>query len=131
MRKSYVLSLITLICLWGMEMRALEQKDGVYQIGTGEDLVAFAELVNGGNIRINAALTSDIDMIEEDAEFHPIASEANPYAGVFDGQGHTLRINIQTNQNFGALFAVTSNALIKNLILKGTIETSASFARLM
>lgn len=128
MRKSYVLSLITLICLWGMEMRALEQKDGVYQIGTGEDLVAFAELVNGGNIRINAALTSDIDMIEEDAEFHPIASEANPYAGVFDGQGHTLRINIQTNQNFGALFAVTSNALIKNLILKGTIKTSASFA---
>ena len=40
---------------------ALSQVDGVYQIGTAEDLKAFADLVNGGDSYACAVLTADID----------------------------------------------------------------------
>ena len=40
---------------------ALSEVGGVYQIGTAADLVAFAELVNGGKPFANAVLTADID----------------------------------------------------------------------
>ena len=44
-----------------MNAFAIEQADGVYQIGTAAELAEFAALVNGGNTDINAVLTSDID----------------------------------------------------------------------
>ena len=38
------------------------QKDGVYQIGTVDELIWFAKQVNGGNTAISGALTADIDL---------------------------------------------------------------------
>ena len=52
-----ILILMALMCLWGANAWALEEKDGVYQIGNGEDLVAFSELVNNGETSANAVLT--------------------------------------------------------------------------
>ena len=72
-----------------------------YQIGTPEELYWFAEHVNTGNTTACAELTDDIYV---GSEWTPIGSY--PYAGTFDGQGHTisgLRIysDTQDSEPFG------------------------------
>ena len=56
MRKK-LLSLFTLALLASGSAWAQE----TYQIGTAEDMTAFAELVNGGSTTAHAVLTADID----------------------------------------------------------------------
>ncbi|MCR5433456.1 MAG: hypothetical protein K6F20_03560 [Bacteroidaceae bacterium] len=107
------------MCVFGTSAWALDVKDGVYQIGTAEGLVAFSELVNGGETLANAVLTADIDMTNESANFLPVGSEANPYSGTFDGQGHRIsNLNISLHQDLVGLFGVIKTpAVIKNLII--------------
>ena len=69
---------------------ALDEVDGVYQINTGEDLVAFSELVNGGQNQAQAVMNADIDMTGYSEQFMPIGSDEFKYSGTFDGQGHTI-----------------------------------------
>ena len=58
MTKTYkTLMMLLSLLLWGNGLKALDQNDGVYQIGTAEDLLAFSELVNGGEYAANAVLT--------------------------------------------------------------------------
>ncbi len=53
-----------------------------------------------------------------------IASEATPFQGVFDGNGHTIKVSINNqNQNNQALFAnIESGAVIENLIVTGVVN---------
>ncbi len=78
--------------------------DNFYEIGTAEQLYAFANLVNAGNTAINAELTDDIVLNEnviaadgslngEPSEFKkwtPIGTTEENYAGIFDGARHTI-----------------------------------------
>ena len=68
---------------------ALNQVGGVYQIGTAQDLVDFAALVNGGTTGANAVLTDDIDMTGIEWN-NPIGTASPYYSGHFDGQGYTI-----------------------------------------
>jgi len=57
-----------------------------------------------------------------------VGTNATPFAGVFDGKGHTLTFNkTATGQNC-APFSMTSNAAFRNLHIDGTIETNHKFA---
>ena len=102
----------------------LKAVDGIYQIGTPLDLVLFASKVNGGDNAINAVLTADIDMAGYEQYFTPIASNASAstyYAGTFDGQYHTININLVTpDTNYGFFRAVSGT--VKNLHISGTLE---------
>ena len=106
---------------------ALSEVNGVYQIGTAEDLKAFAQLVNDGNVNASAVLTADID---KGIDATMIGSAAYDYQGVFDGQGHTITINTYSgNENGSALFRnVGALAIIQNLKVQGTITTDKSYA---
>ena len=46
------------------------------------------------------------------------------FNGTFDGDGHTLTVNLSSDARWCAPFAFTYGATIKNLITAGTIETS-------
>ncbi|MBQ7876090.1 MAG: InlB B-repeat-containing protein [Clostridia bacterium] len=83
--------------------------DGYYEISSADELVAFANLVNGGNTSINGVLTADIYVNENlydkitiysnnysegyarvntgatVVEWTAIGTNTNPYAGSFDG----------------------------------------------
>ncbi|MCR4921936.1 MAG: right-handed parallel beta-helix repeat-containing protein [Bacteroidaceae bacterium] len=102
----------------------LQQKDGIYQIGTPADLVLFATKVNGGENKANAVLTADINMDRFESYFVPIASNASAdtyYAGTFDGQYHTITLNWSTpDQNYGIFRALSGT--VKNLHVAGTLE---------
>ena len=105
---------------------ALSEVNGVYQIGTAADLEEFAQLVNGGGVYASAVLTADID---RGVDGTMIGTEANEYQGVFDGAGHTIKINMYPEDANAALFRNTGyRAVIQNLKVTGTITTSNKFA---
>ena len=74
--------------------------NGAYEIGTADELYAFAAAVNGGNNTINAELTANIvvneNVLTEDNKLNGSSSNfrswnpINSYAGIFDGKNHTV-----------------------------------------
>ena len=120
--------LVTLLCavgaLWSNEAQALEQKDGVYQIATAQDLVDFSAVVNGGEQAANAVLTADIDMTPVE-DFTPIGSVATPFKGTFDGQEHfihNLYINLPEQEYVGLFGVLNDGAYIKNVVMDELCE---------
>lgn len=102
--------------------------DGVeyYVITNPSELAWFAYQVNtNGNTSINAILENDIYYMDDTAKlssqkFTAIGNKTNPYNGIIDGNGKSV---------YGAngTFFVdenTTNAVIKNLILKNVKYTS-------
>ena len=125
MKKNFKLLLFTLIMGGGFfasEAMALDQVDGVYQIGTAQDLIAFANNVvnNGTNCAADAVLTADIDM--SDKTWTPIGNTSNVYVGTFDGQGYRIsHLTINTNNSYQGLFGVvTDGVYIKNVFVDNT-----------
>ena len=49
-------------------------------------------------------------------------SETNLFQGIFDGDGHTLTINLSNQSRFGAPFKCVEGATIRNLRTAGTID---------
>ena len=136
MTKTYkILMMLFLLLLWGSGLKALDQKDGVYQIGTADDLVAFSELVNGGEYAASAVLTADIDL-SAISYFPPIGKQYYPqgptlsFNGVFDGQGHiiyNLKIDKDDPGAETGLFGRIENATVKNLgIVNATFKNPSA-----
>ena len=106
------------------------------EISTYEQFAAFAEAVNAGTAESYASvkLTADIT-IPSGTTWTPIGSAANPYTGVFDGDGHTVSgltasitaAEYSPEAPFG-LFGKTQGATIKNLKMSDTSLTGASYA---
>ena len=104
-----------------------------YQISTVGELNWFAGLVNGDasvctggvtqNTSANAVLTKDINF--GDNNFAAIGTEANPFSGTFDGNGHTITVN-QKESSEVALFGFLGNSTVKNLTVTGTINTAST-----
>ena len=127
MRKKLLsLCLTVLISAVSTAAWALSEVGGVYQIGTAEDLEAFAALVNEGEAFANAVLTADI---VKDVNGVMIG-DGTEYEGIFDGQGHTVTINIfQDAVNGTGLFKyIGRKGMVRNLKVQGDITTSTSFA---
>ena len=124
MRKRLLsLCLMAAVAVVGISAWALEKNaDGAYQIGSAADLKAFAELVNGGEVHAWGQLTTDIDYGTEQTM---IGSDANNFAGTFDGQGHTIQYQFFPDGKGCALFRnVSATGLIQNLRAVGSITTS-------
>ena len=114
-----------------------DTKDEVYEIGNAGQLYWFAALVNGTlggetkNASANAKLTADITVNTSVLKYDgtpnnngsgfetwiPIGNDLNPYAGTFDGKGHTisgLYFNYGTTYSYIGLFGY-NNGTIKNV----------------
>ena len=92
-----------------------------FEIATADDWKAFCDLVNGGQITVDAKLTKNIDL---GSNVWMIGKNRNPYSGTFDGDGHTLSLNWNISNDEAAPFRYTSGgAIIKNLHTKGQITT--------
>lgn len=101
--------------------------DGVYQIGTADQLCWFAKKVNAKDLDIDAVLTADIDMAGV-ADFPTIGATGvemyyNLYRGTFDGQYHkvsNLNVNMPETEGVGLFGTVGPGAVIKNLFTDET-----------
>ena len=127
-KKLLYMCMMAIMMVFSMSAYALDQKDGVYQIGTADDLIAFAELVNGENPYACAVLTADIEKPVDDKSM--IGRSGQDFQGTFDGKGHTIKINLFSQGEQGtALFRnVGTKAIIQNLKVQGTITTNQKLA---
>lgn len=121
------LCLMAVVTVIGMSAWALQKNtEGAYQIGSAEDLKAFAELVNGGETHAWGQLTADIDYGTEQTM---IGCDDYNYCGLFDGQGHTIKFSFYPDADGSALFRnVGTTGQIKNLHVVGNITTSKKYA---
>ncbi|MCR4593238.1 MAG: hypothetical protein K5672_08860 [Bacteroidaceae bacterium] len=122
--------LLLLVCLTGsMRVWALEQNDeGVYQIGTPQDLVDFAALVNGGETGAKAVLTANINLssvLTDETPWVPIGNAEAQFAGTFDGQGFSITnfAYVATGDDNG-LFGYIKDATVKNFSITGTLTST-------
>lgn len=111
-----------------------EDSASTFVIGTAEQLAGFASLVDQGNNfeGKTVLLDSDIDLLlvadnGEKVSFDPIG-DVSPFAGTFDGQGHSIENLYQSGWAFGyewgaygsiGLFGELQGATVKNLTISG------------
>lgn len=80
--------------------------------GTVSSAEAFAAMKPGGNYQ----LTADITVT---------APYANEFTGTFDGNGHTVTLNITANTNYVGLFSkLAGGAVVKNVITVGSVTAT-------
>ena len=100
--------------------------DGYYEISNAGQLFWFGNYINTVDRTANAILTADIDL--ESKALSPIGKDANKYAGVFDGQGHTIsnfHINITSVGNWGLFgYIAGEGTVIKNFSINGDVTTA-------
>lgn len=91
-----------------------------FAITTPQELIDFAELVNGGLNYINGIVTDNLDF--DGQTIKPIGTADHPYIGCFDGGGHTFsNLTIRSVGNYIGLFGIVSGgATIKNFVLDET-----------
>ena len=71
-----------------------QDEDGNYLIGSVQDWKRFADIVNSGtNTAANAKMTADVDLGDDQTM---VGTYHQKYQGTFDGQGHTLTFNYDT-----------------------------------
>lgn len=95
-----------------------------YIISSKEDLKRLSDVLDegGDTSGLTFKLMADID----DVDFEIGAKIANPFKGVFDGNGHTITVNINKDNN-AALFYMVENATIKDLTLEGNITAQNQY----
>lgn len=137
-QKIYSILLTGLFGLLGMNAWAQDLNittiDGkeYYEIGSADDLVALATLVNGGETDANAILTADIDMAGLESwtaigDWHTNNAESG-YIGHFNGQGHKITgFNFSATHNYYGLFGVIlGTALVENFTIEGNITINSN-----
>ncbi len=106
MRKIYFGILFAALWTFAMPSRAeaVIDEDGYMLITTAEELFQFGQSVRGGNVTQKAKIMNDIDYTTYNTS---LASEDFPYAGEFDGQGHTIKVNFTFNYADAGMFDYT------------------------
>lgn len=88
----------------------------VQNIGTAEE---FAAMEPGGNYQ----LTADITVTA------PYANEFTDFSGTFDGNGHTVTLNIAASTpNVGLFSKLADGAVVKNVKVDGTVSGTEGVA---
>ena len=97
--------------------------EGFYELGTAAQMKWWSAMVADGHANINAKLTADLEL---DKNFVLVGTEKHKYAGTFDGQGHTLTVNIVGTGKGTAPFHRTNGATIRNLTIAGTVTAPSN-----
>ena len=109
---------------WAETSTLQQDEEGYYLLCTPQDWQDFAALVNeDSEPDAQARMTADIDLGDDQTM---VGTVEHPYQGTFDGQGHTLTVNLDSYSTFdiGAVapFACVKDATIKNLHVAGSLK---------
>ena len=101
-------------------------RDGAMLIKDAAEWKLFCKLVNEkGLTNLNARLDGDVNL---GGDIVMVGTNANKYAGTFNGQEYALKINWNSgNETDIAPFKSVNGATIKNLRTEGTIKSSSRF----
>lgn len=98
---------------------APQQKDGVYQIGTPEELAWFAEKAAQDSTDLKAVLTADLDLNNNVWTGIGGQTADTGFAGTLDGAGHTIK-NLYLKNGKGLI--PYNKGTVKNLTLEGLLK---------
>ena len=122
------------VLTWEIGDRAttLTETDGVYKIGTADELRLLSSMVRQGNTFAGKTveLMADIDL--ENKIFLPIGGKDETksyyFKGTFDGKGHVIRnLNVwESPLGYGGLFGIVNNAVIKNVGIESGMVMGAT-----
>ncbi len=111
---------VTTICYSGDSAKAQEKE--VILISTAEELGKIG-VEDGFPSDGRYKLTEDIDHVQTS-----IGNMSTAFRGEFDGDGHSVTLDIVTEENYKGLFGSISNAVIENVVVRGTIQTQYGWA---
>ena len=109
------------LVLWPTQGAGTEESP--YLISSADDWNTFVTNVSNG-ISFSGKvikLTNDIS-VSNMAGSYQADDNYQPFSGIFDGDDHTLTINVSNQSRFAAPFKCVSGAIIKNLRTTGTID---------
>ena len=87
-------------------------------ISTYEELVAFAQSVNGGNNFDSAFLETNIIAPEGSVWSQPIGTDDKPFMGTFDGKGYgIISLNVNCGDNGGLFGVIGESGTVKDLMV--------------
>lgn len=106
-------------------------QDAPYQIGSGAELAWLANAVNNasGVTKLYVELTDDIDLGNQ--PWTPIGRDFHEFSGVFDGKGHVVEGLKVSNVADAGLFGVAKGAVIKNLVVRGSVTGTDNAAGIL
>lgn len=122
--------LITSVTSWA-QLNGEGTKASPYLINNEDDWTTFTSNINSGvDATAYYKLTCDITLGND---INPITTvvgdtKERTFKGTFDGDFHTIHLNMYRETTYAALFGVTVGATIMNLRVDGTINTSNKFA---
>jgi len=119
---------LLLAMLFGISSHAIEKgTDGYYLIGSDADYEEFCQMVADGNPYANARLTADITVTTPLG----LGNDEFQYRGTFDGDGHTVTLNLKNTDNWTDGYAFIQHAkpgcVVRNLHVAGTIESDQKY----
>ena len=95
------------------------------QIASAADWASFANRVNAGETSLDATMSADVALPNSAP---CVGTVDHPWAGTFDGAGHTLRLDWDRTEDYTAPFRITSGCTILTLHVTGLIKTSGKRA---
>lgn len=98
-----------------------QDKNGVYQIGTAEELAWFADAVNKGGTTISGKLTANINL--NGKIWTAIGTESNKFAGTLDGDNYTVSGLAGTG---GLVYYLSTNGTVKSLCVDCAIDGTSN-----
>ncbi len=121
------LILLALIALtptaWAQGLSGSGTTEDPYLINNNADWVTFAQSVTDGTTYAGQFVSLNADITVSTMA----GVENKCFAGTFDGQGHTLTLNMTATMQFTSLFCYADGATFQNLKVGGTINTSKKF----
>ena len=103
-------------------VRVIINKNDYYAIASKENWKEFCNIVNGGQTKLDAKMTRDVNLGEE---IVMAGAGDHKYSGTFDGQEHTLTLNWNSSSSRQlAPFQNVNSATIKNLRTEGSINSN-------
>ena len=89
-------------------------------ISSAEELIAFCNYINNGGEDQNGRLIADITL---SGSWQGIGTEAQPFSGIFDGNGHSIS-GLTSQSSYSGLFGVVNNATIHNINVSGNLSNA-------
>lgn len=118
---------IALLVVLLLSVLSPARAENIVLIGSCEGLIAFAQAVGAGDMTdARVLLTADIEITRPLA---PIGDAAHPFAGTFDGQGHTVSGGVIAGAETAGLFGdIAPEGTVRALTLEGFSVSGAAYA---
>ena len=101
---------------WVTDTSWYDAEEDEYTLTSAEDLIGFSELVNSGTSFAGKTVKLDADINLAGREWIPIGQTGSTtFAGVFDGQGHTIsNLTVDSTDETGEYYATALFGWVEN-----------------